>query len=305
MKSSQRGVVVITAILVVAFVASIASFIAWQLQLRMRQSENMVDRSRSQALVSASLDWIGMELARDEGDTSCDHLDEPWAKAILSLPVDGAQLSGTVSDQQGLFNLNNLGRDGDAGKADRETFRRLLESLKLPPDLSAAVADWVDADREAGMPGGAEDSEYLRQDPPYLSANRPLDTVDALYRIKGFTPEMVGRLRPFVTALPVPTPINVNTAPAEVLAAAIDGLSLEQAREVAREREEQYFAELGEFRALLSKMGVVLNNPNLDVKSRYFQIRGQVAHGRGKAYFEALIERRGSVLPTIVWQKMP
>lgn len=305
MKFRQRGVVVITAILVVAFVASIASYIAWQLQLRMRQFENEVDRFRNQTLVSASLDWIGMELTKDGSDTSCDHLGEPWAKAISSLPVDGAQLSGTVSDQQGLFNLNNLGRDGKAGEVDLETFRRLLTMLKMPPDLSAAVADWVDADGEARMPGGAEDSEYLRQDPPYLSANRPLDTVDALYRIKGFTPEMIEHLRPFVTALPVPTSINVNTAPAEVLAVAVDGLSLEQAQEVVSKRNEQYFAELADFRALLSKTGVVMSNPNLDVKSRYFQVKGQAVHGRGKTYFEALIERRGGALPTVIWRKIP
>lgn len=305
MKAGQRGVVVITAILVVALVAGIASFIAWQVQLRMRQSENMVNKSQSQALVAASLEWIGMELARDGDETSSDHLGEPWAKAITSLPVDGARLSGSVSDQQGLFNLNNLGREGKAGEADLETFRRLLTMLKLPSELAAAVADWVDADGETRLPGGAEDSDYLRLDPPYLSANRALDTVDALYRIKGFAPEMIERLRPFVTALPVPTVINVNTAPAEVLAAAVDGLTLEQAREVVSRRNQQYFAELGDFRVLLSKMGIALSNPNLDVKSRYFQVKGQAAQGRGKAYFEALIERRGSALPAVVWRKMP
>ncbi len=305
MKAGQRGVVVITAILVVALVAGIASFIAWQVQLRMRQSENMVNKSQSQALIAASLEWIGMELARDGDETSSDHLGEPWAKAITSLPVDGARLSGSVSDQQGLFNLNNLGREGKAGEADLETFRRLLTMLKLPSELAAAVADWVDADGETRLPGGAEDSDYLRLDPPYLSANRALDTVDALYRIKGFAPEMIERLRPFVTALPVPTAINVNTAPAEVLAAAVDGLTLEQAREVVSRRNQQYFAELGDFRVLLSKMGIALSNPNLDVKSRYFQVKGQAAQGRGKAYFEALIERRGSALPAVVWRKMP
>lgn len=305
MKAGQRGVVVITAILVVALVAGIASFIAWQVQLRMRQSENMVNKSQSQALVAASLEWIGMELARDGDETSSDHLGEPWAKAITSLPVDGARLSGSVSDQQGLFNLNNLGREGKAGEADLETFRRLLTLLKLPSELAAAVADWVDADGETRLPGGAEDSDYLRLDPPYLSANRALDTVDALYRIKGFAPEMIERLRPFVTALPVPTAINVNTAPAEVLAAAVDGLTLEQAREVVSRRNQQYFAELGDFRVLLSSMGIALSNPNLDVKSRYFQVKGQAAQGRGKAYFEALIERRGSALPVVVWRKMP
>lgn len=305
MKAGQRGVVVITAILVVALVAGIASFIAWQLQLRMKQSENTVNKSQGQALVAASLEWIGTELAKDGSETSCDHLGEPWAKAITSLPIDGGRLSGSVSDQQGLFNLNNLGREGKVGEADLETFRRLLTMLKLPPYLAAAVADWVDADDETRMPGGAEDSAYLMLDPPYLSANRALDTVDALYRIKGFAPEMIERLRPFVTALPVPTSINVNTAPAEVLAAAVDGLSLEQAREVVSWRNQQYFAELSDFRALLSKMGIALSNPNLDVKSRYFQVKGQVAQGRGKAYFEALIERRGSALPTVVWQKMP
>jgi len=305
MRFGQRGVVVITAILVVAFVASIASFIAWQTQLRLRQAENLVDRSQSQALILAALDWIGRELAKDAGETSSDHLGEPWAKPISSLPVDGSLLTGAVSDQQGLFNLNNLGRDGKAGEADLETFRKLLTILKIPPDLSASLADWVDADGETRMPGGAEDSDYLRQDPPYLPANRALETVDGLYRIKGFTPEMIERLRPFVTALPVPTSINVNTAPVEVLAAAVGELSVEQAREVVNKRKQEHFEELGDFRVLLSKKDITLKNPNLDVKSRYFEVRGQALQGHGKAYFQALIERRGSAAPAVIQRKIP
>ena len=41
--------------------------------------------------------------------------------------------------------------------------------------------------------------------------------VEDLLAVKGFTPEIVNKLRPFVTVLPDPTPVNVNTAPPEVL----------------------------------------------------------------------------------------
>jgi general secretion pathway protein K len=299
----QRGMAVITAILVVALVASAASFMAWQQQLWVRQVENLNERAQSRAVVLTALQWARSVLAQDARDNNVDHLDEGWAQTLAPLPVEGGELVGGVADQQGRFNLNSLVRGGKTSATDLAVFRKLLELLELPPDLANAVVDWIDPDAEVTYPGGAEDMDYLALDLPYRAGNRALTTVDGLARLKGFDAATLERLRPFVTALPLPTPVNVNTAPAEVLAAAIADLPLDQARALVAARKGQHFKDLADFRARLPKTVTQVNETVLSVGSRYFLVSGHARFGRAKVGYEALLERETTAWPKLVWQK--
>jgi len=293
---------VITAILVVALVASAASFMAWQQQLWLRQVENLGAQAQSRVVALAALQWARSALAQDARSSSVDHLGEGWAQPLSPLPVEGGELSGGLSDQQGLFNLNSLVREGKASAADLAVFQKLLDLLQLPPGLAGAVVDWIDPDAEPTYPGGAEDMDYLALDPPYRAANRALTTVDGLYRIKGFDAARVERLRAFVTALPQATPVNVNTAPAEVLAA-VAGLPLDQARALVAARKARHFADLADFRERLPQPEAPLNETLLSVDSRYFLVTGHARFGRAKAGCQALLEREATAWPKLVWQK--
>lgn len=299
----QRGLAVITAILVVALVASAASFMAWQQQLWVRQVENLNAQAQSRVVVLAALQWARSALAQDARDNAVDHLDEGWAQPLAPLPVEGGELAGSVADQQGRFNLNSLVRDGKTSATDLAVFRRLLELLDLPPDLANAVVDWIDPDGEVSYPGGAEDMDYLGLEPPYRAGNRMLTTVDGLARVKGFDAETLARLRPFVTVLPQPTQINVNTAVAELLAAAVPDLALDQARILVDARAGQHFKDLADFRARLPKTVTQLNETVLAVGSRYFLVSGHARFGRAKVGYEALLERESTAWPKLVWQK--
>jgi len=299
----QRGMAVITAILVVALVASAASFMAWQQQLWVRQVENLNQQAQSRVVVMAALQWARSALAQDARENSVDHQDEGWAQALAPLPVEGGELAGGVTDQQGQFNLNSLVREGKTSASDLAVFRKLLELLQLSPELAAAVTDWIDPDAEVTYPGGAEDGDYLALDQPYRAGNRALTTVDGLYRLKGFDAETVERLRPYVTALPQPTPINVNTAPAEVLAAAIADLSLDQAQALVAARKGKHFKDVADFRARLPESVKQANDAVLAVGSRYFLVAGHARFGRAKVGYEALLERESTAWPKLVWQK--
>lgn len=299
----QRGMAVITSILVVALVASAASFMAWQQQLWLRQVENLNAQAQSRVVVLTALQWARAALADDARRNQVDHLDEGWAQPLTPLPVEGGELTGGLSDQQGLFNLNSVVRGGKTSATDLAVFRRLLELLQLPSDLAGAVVDWIDPDAEPTYPGGAEDMDYLALDPPYRAGNQALTTVDSLYRIKGFDAATVARLRPFVTALPQPTPVNVNTAPAEVLAAAIAELPLDQAQALVTARKGRHFKDLADFRARLPKTATQINESLLSVGSRYFLVTGQARFGRAKVGYQALLQRETTAWPKLVWQK--
>ena len=300
---AQRGIAVITAILVVALVASAASFMAWQQQLWVRQVENLNAQAQSRAVVMAALQWARSALADDARRNTVDHLDEGWAQPLTPLPVEGGELAGNVTDQQGLFNLNSLVRDGRTSATDLAVFRRLLELLELPPDLANAVVDWVDPDFEVSYPGGAEDMDYLGLKPPYRAGNRALTTVDGLARVKGFDAETLERLRPFVTALPIATPVNVNTAPPEVLAAVVGDLPLDQARALADDRKGRPFKDVADFRARLPQGIAQVNDAVLAVASRYFLVAGHARFGRARVGYAALLERDATAWPKLVWQK--
>jgi len=303
MKHDQNGMAVITAILVVALVASAASFMAWQQQLWVRQVENLNQQAQSRVVVLAAMQWARSILAQDARNNQVDYLEEGWAQALAPLPVEGGELAGGLTDQQGLFNLNSLVRAGKTSATDLAVFRKLLGLLQLSPDLAAAVIDWIDPDTEVTYPGGAEDMDYLALDPPYRAGNRVLTTVDGLYRIKGFDAAAVERLRPFVTALPQATPINVNTAPAEVLAAVIAELPLDQAQALVTARKGKHFKDIADFRARLPKTVTEVNETLLSVGSRYFLVAGHARFGRAKVGYQALLEREATAWPKLVWLK--
>jgi general secretion pathway protein K len=184
-------------------------------------------------------------------------------------------------------------------------YRRLLALLDLPAKLAPALADWIDAVGVAQPEGGAEDAYYLGLSPPRRAANRPLVTIDELALVAGYTPEVLAKLRPFVTALPASAgnAINVNTAPPQVLSAAIEGLSLPEANRITASRLARPFQNLAEFRARLPS-GIAINEIALRVTSDGFVVRVGVRQGEVRATAVALLVRRGAEWPRIVWQML-
>jgi general secretion pathway protein K len=244
---------------------------------------------------------------RDARDSETDDLTEEWAQTIPPLPVEGGLVHVAVADAQARFNLNNLavGGEGNAVAADIGVLRNLLALHELPPDLADAVLDWVDPDSVA-RPNGAEDLDYLSLEPPYRAANRPLASVDELLRVRGFTPEIVERLRPYVIALPAAgrVPVNVNTAPAPVLAA-LAGTSLAHAERIVEARRRRPFANPGEFQAALD--GRRAAEGSYALRSGYFIVSVEARVGRTQRRTEALIERPagGNADPLVHWYGQP
>jgi len=302
----QRGVAVVLAMGVVAAAALAAAAILASQSTWSRQAELTAEHVQAQALVQAGIDWGRALLSDDRRLASVDHLGEPWALRLPPIPVDNGELAGQIDDQQGLFNLNNLVRNGTVSPAHLAQFRRLLEILALPDALAGSLADWLDADGEPQLPprGGAESGYYQGLQPPYLAANRPLSDVAELALVRGFDEAVRARLRPFVTALPRFTPVNVNTASPEVLAAVVSNLDLDGARALTAQRGRAYFRNLAELLAQLPP-GVVADGNNVTTASQYFVASARVTIGGAQARGSALLERESRGWPTVVWRKYP
>src|SRR5688500_18943565 len=219
MKIRQQGVAVVLAMGVVALAAISAAAMLASQSTWSRHAELSAEHVQAQALVQAGVDYTRALLTEDRRVSSVDHLGEPWALRLPAVPVENGELSGRIEDQQGAFNLNNLYRSGNISAPHVAQFRRLLEILGLPDSLADG----------------------------FLALKRPLIDIAELALIPGFDAPVRARLRPFVTALPRFSAVNVNTATPEVLAALVRDLKLDDARALVEKRERAYFRNLSEF----------------------------------------------------------
>lgn len=229
----QRGVALLTALLIVALATIAAVGITRDQQLNLRRAENLLHGDQAYLYALGVENWGRGVVAKDsrrdlDANLRLDGLNEAWNLALPQTTVEGGAVSGRIEDLQGRFNLNNLVSAADAGpgfeQAQLAYLQRLLQRLELNPALAQAIADWLDTDVDTRFPGGAEDLVYMRAEPPYRAANLPMQDSSELMLVQGITPDVYQRLAPYVVALPQPTRVNVNTAPLPVLAALADNL---------------------------------------------------------------------------------
>ena len=224
----QRGVALITVLLVVALATVAAVHMTTRDQLDQRRTGNRLALQQAHELALGGERWAVAVLAEDlrEGDDPLiDSRDQDWARVLPPIPVEGGQVAGRMDDLQGRFNINTLVRGETINAVALERFERLLQVLELDPQIGQAVVDWLDTDSDTTFPAGAEDDYYAALDTPHLAANRPLAVASELRMVRGFDDGAWRRLAPHVTALPAfDTAININTATPAVLQAVVPGL---------------------------------------------------------------------------------
>lgn len=248
----QRGVALLLAMLILALGVSITSAILWDRSLAVHRSALLQAQRQAYFYDLGAESWVAQILRRDSGKD--DTLGSDWARHLPPLPVQGGALKGGVEDLEGRFNLNDLaGANGHTNSTALEAFRRLLAGLGLNTELASAVADWVDSDDRVTSPGGAESGYYAALNPPYAPADAPFVSVTTLRLVRGVTPAVYARLAPYVSALPIATPVNINTAPAPVLAAVVPDLDLAAARKLVAMRGDAGFGSIERFRQLVNR----------------------------------------------------
>lgn len=300
-RDRQHGVALITAVLVVALATILAVSVGFTGYLDQRRTATVFALDQSLQIALGGEAWAADVLRRDgQRNSETDDFTEEWATPIPPIPIEDGEFEGQLEDMQGRFNLNNLVRLQNGmlrvDTAALERFTRLLELLDLEEKWAAIIADWIDADIEAGFPSGAEDSAYTGLTPPYRTANMPITRVSELLSIAEFGPERYKRLEPFVTALPVGTRINLCTAPPEVLDALIDGQTeYTLARENTAElRKQRCFPDRRDFQQRLSGLSVQQKETleaMIDEKSAWFRATIWVTIGTTRYTLYSLLYR--------------
>ncbi|MCB1673293.1 MAG: type II secretion system minor pseudopilin GspK [Moraxellaceae bacterium] len=299
-KLTQQGVALITVLLIVAMATVLAVAMVKSQQNLLRRSGSVFSQDQAY-LYTLGAESFAKSVLQDDKEKDKnksipqDALNETWAKKIPAFPVEGGFVQAQVEDLQGRFNLNNLLQDdGQVNVAALAVYQRLLVSLDISAMLASPVIDWLDKDNLPYDSDGAEEDWYLRLKPAYRAANHPFVSISELALLRGYTPEIVAKLRPYVCALPKATTININTAPDAVLAALTDNLTLNMAKDMVQNRPKEGYGSVDNFLqqaifATLSSEDRQKISPLLGVTSQFFSVLA-----------ESEIDNRRRVLKSVI-----
>ena len=235
--------------------------------------------------------WSQQFLAEDRRDNDTDHFDEDWATRLPPLPVEGGQVQGYIEDLQARFSLNSLNLPDESGKLARARFERLLKELDINTEIMSTIQDWLDADIDVRFPAGAEDDYYLGQNPAYRAANQNMLSPSELLLLKDLNKEVYEKLHPHINTLPETTPININTASAEVLMSLADDISSADIESIIKKREDKAYKSVEEFLAEDVFAGKNVSEEGLSVSSDYFLLVAQADIGHLQQTLHSIFER--------------
>jgi general secretion pathway protein K len=267
----QRGAALLTAMIIVTLVATLAAAMVWQ-QWRAVQVET-AERARTQAawILSGALDFARLILREDQKNGSVTALTEPWATPLAEARLstflaadtsnvdDGPEafLSGSISDAQARYNVMNLLASNKIDPVQLQTLERICQNAGLDVSIAQRIA--------TGLLGATSTS---------TTAAAPLlpQTVAQLSWL-GIDPDSLQTLQPYIVVLPIGTNVNVNTASKEVLAAVLN-IDPSTAGRMVQIAQVTPFKDTTSFATQLGS--VPLSSAQIDTKSSYFEIRGRL-----------------------------
>lgn len=302
----QRGAAMLTAMIIVALIATLAASMVWQ-QWRAVQIE-VAERSRMQSswILSGALDWAKLILKEDAKSGGPDHLGEPWAvplaearlSTFLAADKDNtdtgpeAFLSGSITDIQSRYNLRNL--VDNTGKIDAvqvNAFKNLLRAINVGEGVADRIADGL---RQAIAPmanGGSQNGPLLPREVSQLTW-------------LGIDDDSIKLMKNYVTILPVPTPVNANTASAEALLAAIPGLDRGTAQRIVQTRQRNPFKSPKDVLDLVPEaVKANATATQVNVSSAFFEVRGRLRLADRVLEESSLVERQGTTIVTLTRQR--
>jgi len=258
--------------------------------------------------------WAGLQIAvaaiRDTEDLSAD---PKWARLLdgeNAFPVGDASCSITVTEENGLLNINHLkNADGQLERKRVDQFLRLIDlvngqqtdSQRIGYGIVPGIIDWVDRDDEVThLPfikrenTGAEYDYYETHTPAYRCRNKPLDTIDEILWIKGITPEAFSRLRPLLTCLG-DGKVNINAAPLLIIESLSEQMDAALAQMIVSHRKLKPFGSTAELRnvpgmtdnAYVAMKDLITVAPT----ERYYRITSRGSTRNRKCTIEALLQR--------------
>lgn len=303
---NESGFALILTLVVTALMVAVVVEMIHQVYVDTSLSRGFRDGQQASILAESGASGGAKLLQIGFSNQSYTSLSDRWATP-LKLDDEVGSLEITISEESGKININSLVKSGGEYEPFTLAALKLLGTrLKIQEEVWGSVADWIDSGDEPRS-GGVESSYYRTLKPPYNARNGRLMTLTELSLVKGITPEILGKLRPYLTtfsdqaASPLPT-ININTAPKEVLASLGDGIGDRTAERIMEERRVQPFKFIGEF-SRVPELNAIANGPGkgiLGIKGNLYRITSVARVKDSARTVEAVVRLSGEVLS---WQE--
>jgi general secretion pathway protein K len=292
--SLQKGVALITVMLIVALIAVLATQMTARLQLQMQRTTNIGSNQQAYWYAMGAEAFAKSVLKQSfEDNDEVTSLEQVWAQGESTFPVDFGEITGEITDLHSCFNLNALRTDdgnngqGTAKSTARKAFEELLIALNIEgvgsfeaESMADALTDWLDSDDSISSAGGAEDNDYAAREFPYLAANNYLASIGELRVVEHFNVTVINKLKDYVCVLPDTNlnQVNINTIAQDKpeLLVAMLGISQNDATQALSSREDDGFKRVEDFFALqeLSKAKISEDQrAQFTVKSEYFKLK--------------------------------
>lgn len=291
--AQQRGMAIISALLIAAVVAVIAGAMLTRQTVFTRSLEAEQLRVQGQWLLLGALEQSRQLLWDARKKDVLTRLDQPWAR------TRNGEFEGRLEDEQGKFNLRNLVNRQQPDNEQIASFERLCRLIGVDPAVGRRISQRVLAsyDQRFVHKGAADER---------LPAKYPmLRSLDDLSGIEGVDPLLLRRLHSFVSVLPGNTWVNGNTASAEVLSAVVPQLSLSQAQALVAERDSgRWFINRGDFVNRLRMPQLAVDSVQVGITSEWFRLQGQARREQRRVTIEALLHRPEDRQPEVIWSRV-
>ncbi|MEX8494816.1 type II secretion system minor pseudopilin GspK [Sphaerotilus sp.] len=307
----QRGAALLTAMIIVTVVATLASGMVWQ-QWRALQVE-AAERAQTQSewVLQGALDWTRMILREDAREGGVDHLGEPWAAPLaearlstflaadrsMAEEAPDAFLSGRIVDAQSRYNLRNLVQQGKVSRPELQTLERLCGFLGLNGDVAPRLAEALRRATPGSATEAPSDAGTTTDTLPLMPAS-----VEDLGWL-GLDAATVRRLKPYVVLLPRETPVNLNTAAKEVIAAVLPGIDLATAERLVQARLRDPLKSPADAKTVLGERALT-DARRVSVNSNYFIVYGALRLDQVTVAQRSLLERNGRDVRTLSTQRL-
>lgn len=313
----QRGVAVVTALLLTTLAVTIVTSLFWLQQVQVRSMENQRLQLQTRWIVRGALNFSRLILFQDFLNSGAvTKANGIWATPLEETRLDdyvererreaedyNATLAGRLVDAQSRYNLTNLATARTITPEEVAIFQRLLTNLQLDSGLAQAVAKLVASAQQVTPPPSGSGSGSGTTGQSAGAEPMELVRVEDLLAVSGFTPQAVERLRDFVIILPQYTKVNVNTAPAEVLSALSSSLPITDAAVLVNQRRQGMFYRSEDEYKAVPQITAATHRPTVtvDVKSSYFLAYTRVQLDRAALDSVSLLQRANNGTSTVVW----
>ncbi|MGB5444777.1 MAG: type II secretion system minor pseudopilin GspK [Psychromonas sp.] len=284
----QRGVALITVLMILAIMVTIAATMTGRLTLSLKRTEGLTFSQKVYWYGQASAVLGKKILDENFSDSSVVSLDQMWATPNMVFPLENGQIAGGIRDLRSCFNINTLAvaDQGDTPALPLRQFQNLLEVLEVSEYGAQMIAestrDWIDENDSSDATLGAEDSYYQAMSVSHLAANNLMTDISELRSVQGVDSKTYERIEPYLCAIPSrEQKINVNTVnieQVEILYALFKdelNLSIDDLTTLLEDRPTSGWANVDEFFAMDLFQGVTVSAPlkaQLSITSDFFQL---------------------------------